>query len=148
MGRAAGAVGKGLVAGFAATLAITASQMIEMQLTGRKPSSEPADAAAKVLDIKPNSEVAKERFSQMVHFGYGTAWGAALGLLYAFGIKGKPATATHYAAITGASLTMPAALKVSPPASEWTQQQIVINLFHHLVYAVTATLIYESLDRE
>ena len=41
----AGAIGKGLMAGAAGTLAITLSQMIEMKITKRKPSTAPADAA-------------------------------------------------------------------------------------------------------
>ncbi len=68
------AMGKGLMAGAAGTLAITLSQMIEMKITERRPSTAPADAAEKVLDVKPATEGDKQKFSQEVHWAYGTTW--------------------------------------------------------------------------
>jgi len=66
------AMGKGLMAGAAGTLAITLSQMIEMKITKRKPSEAPAKAAEKVLDVKPATEEDKSKLSQEVHWAYGT----------------------------------------------------------------------------
>ena len=45
----AGALGKGLVAGFAGTAAMTVSSTLEAKLRGRAPSSAPARATAKML---------------------------------------------------------------------------------------------------
>ena len=44
-------IGKGVVAGFAGTAAMTVSSTVEMRLRGRAPSTAPADATAKVLGI-------------------------------------------------------------------------------------------------
>jgi hypothetical protein len=63
----AGAIGKGLMAGAAGTLAITLAQMIEMKITKRKPSAAPAEAAEKVLKVKPETEEVKQKFSQQIH---------------------------------------------------------------------------------
>src|SRR3954465_7736232 len=71
------AIGKGLVSGLVGTAAITLSQMIEMKLSKRAPSSAPADAAGKVLGVRPRGPKERERFSNTVHWGYGIAWGLA-----------------------------------------------------------------------
>ena len=140
--------GKGLFAGLAGTLAITASQMIEMKIRGREPSSSPADAAGKVLGVAPTGEEEKQRFSQIVHFGYGTAWGGVRGLLAAMGLPAPAATAIHFAAVSGAAMIMLPALKVAPPVSEWGTEEIAVNTLHHLVYALAAGAAYEKLNAE
>ncbi len=140
------AVGKGLIAGAAGTLAITLSQMIEMKITKRKPSEEPADAAEKVLDIKPAAEKDKPKFSQEVHWAYGTSWGLPRGIMSLLGLKGLPATAIHFATIYSTALIMPSSLKVAPPLKEWKPKEFAIDALHHLVYAVAAGLVYDALS--
>jgi hypothetical protein len=50
------ALGRGLLAGLAGTIAITAAQHIEMQLTGRAPSNTPEKAGAAVLGVEPKDQ--------------------------------------------------------------------------------------------
>ncbi len=140
------AVGKGLMAGAAGTLAITVSQMIEMKITKRKPSSEPADAAEKVLDIKPETEGNRQKFSQEVHWAYGTSWGLTRGILGMLGLKGLPATAIHFATIYSTALIMPTELEVAPPLKEWSAKEFAVDALHHAVYAVVAGLVYDALS--
>ena len=73
-----GAIGNSLAAGAAGTAAMTVSSTIEMTLRGREPTTTRAQAAAKVLRVEP-SEV--QRVATIVHWGYGTVWGAELGLV-------------------------------------------------------------------
>ncbi len=89
-GSVATALGKGIIAGLAGTAAITISQMIEMQLTGRKTSDAPVKAAEKVLDVKPASKEDKEKMAQEVHWSYGTSWGVVRSLISATGMTGLP----------------------------------------------------------
>jgi hypothetical protein len=96
MGDVAAAFGKGIFAGVAGTAAMTISSTLEMKLRGRAASSAPAQAAAKVLGIKPIDEESEARFSNLVHWGYGTAWGGARGLLATAGLSGPAATAAHF----------------------------------------------------
>src|SRR5918994_6904015 len=65
LGDVAAAVGKGLFAGAAGTVAMTLSSTIEMKLRGRPPSSAPARAAAKLLGVEPVDEKAEARFSNI-----------------------------------------------------------------------------------
>ncbi len=144
----AAALGKGLIAGAAGTAAITISQLIEMQITKRKPSPEPADAAEKVLDVKPETEADKNKFSKEVHWAYGTSWGIPRGILGLFGLKGITATSIHFATIYGTALVMPTQLKVAPPLKEWKPKEFAVDALHHLVYAVVAGLVYDAMNND
>ncbi len=53
--RVASGIGIGLVAGLAGTVAMTAAQMIEMQITGREPSDMFYKAVKKTFGFKANS---------------------------------------------------------------------------------------------
>ncbi len=80
-GDVASAVGKGLFAGAAGTVLMTISSTIEAKLRDRAPSSAPADAAGKVLGVQPRDQDGQARFSNAVHWAYGTGWGAVRGLI-------------------------------------------------------------------
>lgn len=142
----AGAIGKGLIAGAAGTLAITLSQMIEMKITKRKPSETPAEAAEKVLEIKPETEEDKQQFSQMVHWTYGTSWGIMRSVLSLLGLNGLPATAIHFATIYSTALIMPSSLKVAPPLKEWNAKEFVTDALHHAVYVIVAGLVFDAMS--
>ena len=133
LGDLAAAVGKGLFAGAAGTVAMTVSSTIEMKLRGRPPSSAPARAAAKLLGVEPVDERAEARFSNIVHWGYGTAWGGVRGLL---------------AAVWGAEQVMLPALDVAPPLTEWGAEEVAIDAFHHLVYVGATGVAYSLLDQK
>jgi hypothetical protein len=136
-------IGRGLVAGFAGTAAMTISSTLEAKLRGREPSSAPARATAKVLGIKGfEDSVAEARFNDLSHWGYGTGWGVVRGLLAAAGLSPRAATLAHGAAIYGsAQVTLPA-LEIAPPAIFWGKDEIAIDAFHHAVYAAATGLAY------
>ena len=140
-------IAKGLLAGFCGTAAMTLSSTLEEKLRGREPSTAPADAAAKVLGIRAfESEAAKSRFSNAVHWSYGTGWGAVRALL---GRRLSPgaATATHLAALWGSEQVMLPALEVAPPVTMWGREEVAIDGFHHAVYALSTAVAYELLKR-
>jgi hypothetical protein len=147
LGNVAEDFGKGIFAGFAGTAAMTLSSTIEMKVRGRPASSTPALAAAKVLGVEPVDEQAKERFSNLVHWGYGTAWGGARGLLAAAGLSGPAGTAVHFGAVWGSEQVMLPALEVTPPLTEWGVKEVAIDALHHLVYAGATGVAYSLLDR-
>lgn len=145
LGKLGAAVGKGLIAGLAGTVAITISQMIEMKITNRKPSNAPADAVEKALHIEATPGN-KEDFSNEVHWMYGTSWGVMRGLLSLAGITGFAATTLHLASIWGTAATIQPQLDIAPPLSEWDPKDIAIDIFHHAVYAIVAGLVYDAID--
>lgn len=101
----AGALGKGVLAGLAGTAAMTLSSTIEMRLRERGSSDALAQAAGKVLDLDPEEmdDEAKAQFSNAVHWGYGTSWGAMRGALHAAGVHGVAADAAHFGTVWGRS---------------------------------------------
>jgi hypothetical protein len=143
----AGSIGKGLVAGFAGTAAMTVSSTLEAKLRGRSPSSAPARATAKVLGIASFEDaVAQARFNDLSHWSYGTGWGVVRGLLDAVGLPPRKATAAHGAAVWGsAQVTLPA-LDIAPPAIFWLKEEIAIDAFHHGVYALATGIAYQLLS--
>ena len=148
IGTLASSVGKGLFAGLAGTAAMTASSTLEMKVRGRAGSSAPADAAQKVLGIEPVDDAAKERFSNLMHWGYGTGWGTVRGVLAAAGLSGLPATTLHFLAIWGSETVMLPTLGVAPPISEWGAKEIAVDILHHLVYAISTNAAYEWMDAD
>ena len=146
-GDVASAVGKGLFAGAAGTAAMTVSSTLEMKIRGRAASTAPATAAAKVLGVEPTGESEKERFSNVVHWGYGSGWGAARGVLGALGLSGTGATIAHFGAVWGSEQVMLPSLGVAPPFWTWGAKEVAIDAFHHAVYVAATSAAYEFLDR-
>ena len=142
--KAASAIGDGLVAGLLGTAAMTVSSTIEARLRHRTASSAPARATAKALGIAEfENDLAKARFNDLSHWGYGTGWGIVRGVLGATGMPAAKATAAHGAAVWGsAAVTLPA-LDVAPPFVFWGREEIAIDLLHHAVYALTTGAAYQ-----
>lgn len=140
-------VGTGVVAGVIGTAAMTVSSTLEAKVRGREASSAPAKAAEQVLGIEGfASASAENRFSNLVHWGYGTGWGVVRGLLGAAGLGTGAAAPVHFATMWGSALVMLPAVGVAPPVTRWGREEVAIDVFHHLVYAGTTSLAYEVLN--
>lgn len=139
----AASVGRGLVAGLAGTAVMTVIQMIEMKLAGRAPSGTPAKAAERVLDIEPRDPRAAQRFNQLVHFAYGTGWGAVRGVLPY--VVGRFATQSHLVMVWSAGLAALPVLGMAPPVVQWSNEQIRRDFVHHAVYAYATGCVYDWL---
>lgn len=142
------AIGTGVLAGLAGTAAITISQLIEMKLTDRKPSTAPVKVVSKVLDVKPVNKDSKEKVSQEIHWAYGTIWGIPRGIMAMVGLTGWPATVLHFAAIAGTAMTMLPNMDLAPPVTEQEPDDLAIDVLHHAVYAIAAGLVYDAIDNE
>lgn len=171
LAKAGGAIGKGLIAGFAGTVAITISQMIEMQITKRSMSNAPVEVGGRTLGVEPRgkAELEKEKaasendeapeavqkkvesnegkFAQIMHFNYGTGWGVFRGVLDMAGIHGPLADLIHFGGIWGTAQVMLPAAGASEPITKWPTEQIVIDVLHHGVYACATGLTYEAMRK-
>ena len=147
LGDVAAGVGKGLFAGVAGTAAMTFSSTLEMKIRGRQASSAPAQAVGKVLGVEPTGEAEGARFSNVVHWGYGTSWGAVRGFIDAAGLEGPSATAAHFLTVWCTEQIMLPSLGVAPPFWRWGAKEVAIDAFHHLVYAGATGVAYAALDR-
>lgn len=147
VGDVASAVGKGFVAGAVGTVAITASQMAGQRLFGQEPSSTPAEAVEKIVGVEPKGKREEERLTNLVHFGYGTAWGIPRGLMALVGLRGIAATVAHFVAVQATAMGMLPGLGLAPPPTEWPKKEMALETFHHLVYAAATSLAFTFLDR-
>jgi len=139
-GDLAAAVGQGMLAGAVGTVAMTVSSTIDAKVRDRPASSAPADAAGTVLGVQPRDADGQARFSNVVHWSYGTSWGAVRGVIAAAGLHGTAATAAHFGSVWGSSLVMLPALGVAPPVWKQAIGETALDAFHHLVYAGATTV--------
>jgi hypothetical protein len=147
IGTLTSALGRGLFAGLIGTVVMTVVQLVEIKITGRQPSTAPADAAAKVLGVEPRGPAERSRFSNLVHFAYGTTWGALRGLLGITGLAPWLATLVYFAVVWGTGLVLLPALGVAPPVTKWGAKWVVLDAAYHVVYAVATGLTYEYITR-
>jgi hypothetical protein len=146
LGGLAAKIGRGLAAGVVGTAAMTVSSTLEQKLRGREASTAPADAAMKVLGIESFcDDGAKGRFSNAVHWAYGTSWGVPRALLDAAGVGPVAATAAHGGLLWSSEQVMLPALGVAPPLWEWGVAEVAIDSVHHVVYALATSVAYEAL---
>jgi len=137
------AVGRGLVAGAAATAAMTVSSTAEMKLRGRDPSPAPAQVAAKLLGVEPRDGA---RFGTIAHLVAGTGLGAARGLLDLAGLRGPAAAGTFFAIAWSPDLVGVPAAGAAPPPWRWGLKELAISALHHVVYAGAAEAAYRALE--
>lgn len=141
------ALGKGLIAGLAGTAAITLSQAIERKVTRKATNFAPGDAASNALDIEASKMSARKKFSNEVHWVYGTSWGSARGMLSLIGLKGLPATAIHFAAIFYTATTIEPDFEVAPPINEWPKIDLAMFALHHVIYAAAAGFVFDAINK-
>lgn len=127
---------------------MTASSTVEARIRHREPSTAPAQAAGKVLGVRPQGDKQNTRFAAVVHWTYGTSWGAFRGLLAALGVPPAAAFALHFAALWGSEQVMLPALGVAPPLTEWGAKEIAIDGAHHVVYATATSIAYQVLEAD
>lgn len=147
LGAAAAAVGKGIFAGLAGTVAMTAGQTVDMKLRHRPGSTTPGDLAAGLLGVQAVGEPERQRFSTFVHWTWGTSWGVLRGLLATSGRRGAPVLATHFAIVLGGDMALLACRGLAPPPWHWTRQDLLFEALHKGVLATTTHLTYEFLDQ-
>jgi hypothetical protein len=140
-------LGRGLAAGLAGTAAMTVSSTVEAKMRQRGASTTPAKAAEKMLGVEPKSEQAEQRLNNLTHWGYGTGWGVARGVIGAAGLREPWASMAHFGLIWGTALAMLPGMGLTSKPWEWGAEEVGIDAFHHIVYAVAAGLAYDALER-
>ncbi len=140
-------LGRGVLAGLAGTTAMTAWQkLVEMPITGRAESYEPANLLLRVLPIAPRRGAAKRRLNYAAHFGVGLAWGAAhAAIVRRRGLRGQRAVATVFGTLWPADVTTTVSLGLNPPPWRWSRKDLAIDLVDKLVLAQATGAVYDRL---
>ena len=141
--RATGVIGRGVLAGVAATGVMTAFQkLVEMPITGREDSYAPADFAQKVLPVNPTTPGGRRVLNYVAHFGIGTGWGVAVGVAERAGLRGQRAVATVFGVVYTGDVLMNTALGLYKPW-RWSVQDWVIDVGEKLLQAEATMFAYE-----
>ncbi|GGH06153.1 hypothetical protein [Mucilaginibacter phyllosphaerae] len=146
LGALGSAIGKGLLAGLAATAAMTLSQMVEMKITKRQSSDAPLKVAEDTAGVKPAANEDKQKLTQELHWSYGTVWGVARGIIGLTGLRGILAALVHFGAVWSTALVMLPKHDAAKPINQQEPKDIAIDALHHGVYAINAGLVYDALD--
>ena len=137
---------RGVVSGLAGTAAMTAWQrLVEMPITGRGDSHEPANLVLRVLPIRPKHGRAKRRLNSVAHVAVGAAWGAAHGAFARRGLHGQRAVATVFGVLWPGDVTTTVALGMNPPPWRWSRRDLAIDLVDKLVLAQATGAVYDRL---
>ena len=140
-------IGRGVLAGLAGTVAMTAFQkLVEMPITGRDESFAPANFAAKILSIQPKNDQERQRLNWATHFALGAMWGSAFGIARRAGLHGQKAVAAVFATVYTGDVLLNTALGLYQPSS-WSTRELVVDLVDKLVQAEATGLIFDRMDR-
>lgn len=145
------AAGKGLAAGAAGTLAMTAYQTAVAKARGSEDSTTPAEVAKRVIRGVLQREVSDDRtplLNNVMHWAYGTSWGLLYGLARpsAHGTSAAAAGAKFGTLVWGASLLELPAMKLAPPVWEYPPQEAALDVSYHLVYGLGVAAAFAVLE--
>ena len=146
-----GAVARGLAAGAVGTATMTAAQTAYLNARGKEPSRTPAEVGRRIVEGVLQRTVPEERMgllNNVMHWLYGTSWGAAYGVLHA-SRRSSPVrdAAGFWALVWGASLVQLPAMGLAPPVWEYPPAELGSDAGFHVVYAVGVATAYALLDR-
>ncbi len=138
-------IGRGVVAGVAGTVVMTAFQkLLEMPVTGREDSYAPANFAERILPIHPSTDGGRKRLNYVTHFGLGAMWGTAYGVAALSGLRGQRATNTVFATVYTGDVLLNTALGLYKP-TQWSTQDWVIDVVDKYVQAQATGVIFDRL---
>ncbi|MEX5272237.1 hypothetical protein [Kocuria sabuli] len=137
-------VARGMVAGVAGTVVMTAFQkFVEMPITKREDSYAPADFAERILPVRPKTEQGRNRLNWVTHFALGKMWGSAYGLTAHAGLRGPKAIAVVFATVYTSDVLLNMALGLYKPSS-WSKQDWTVDLLDKFVQAAATGVLYDN----
>ncbi|MDK3256836.1 hypothetical protein [Blastococcus capsensis] len=141
----AGVIGRGVLAGLAGTVVMTAFQkFVEMPLTQRSESYAPADFAQKVTPIDPETPQGRRRLNYATHFSLGMMWGTAYGIAALKGLRGQKAVNTVFATVYTGDVLLNTALGLYHP-TRWSARDWAIDVADKYVQAQGTGLVFDRL---
>jgi hypothetical protein len=136
-------VGRGVVAGVAGSGVMAAFQkLIEMPITGRDASYQPAKLAKKLLPVHPKDDKDWTRLNYAAHFTLGAMWGAAYGVAAYNGLRGRRAVARVFPAIYMNDVVVSTSLGLTKPW-KWSRQGFIVDVVDKFVQVAATSVIFD-----
>jgi hypothetical protein len=142
------AVASGALAGLAGGAVMTAFQLVvEMPLSGRSESYEPANLVARLTPIDPSGASARRALNYAAHVGVGVGWGVAhAALARRWKLRGARAGATVFATLWPMDVLGVAALGLHAAPWRWSVRDMVIDVADKFVLAQATAFAFDRLD--
>lgn len=154
-----GAIARGLAAGAVATAAMTGYQILVAKLRGQnedkqpetwKDAPAPAQVGKRILTGVFHEQVGvdqADKLTNVMHWAYGTGWGAIYGLLQGTAdAPPLPTGATFGAAVWGMSYAQLVPMGIYEPPWKYPAKELALDLSYHLLYGITAAIAYKQLS--
>ena len=161
-----GALTRGLVAGATGTAAMTAWQSLSSRLQSSgegdadssapedpwEQASAPAKLGRRVIEGVFQREVGSDwipLLTQVMHWGYGTSWGAAYGVIAPSLRRSSP---LRHGVLFGSTVWVASYVTLVPtglyqPPWRYKPQELALDLSYHLVYGTGAGVAYALMTR-
>jgi uncharacterized protein YndB with AHSA1/START domain len=134
--RAAEGFGRGFAAGLVGGVAMSASTLAEMRLTGRPPSTVPARAIKRMFGIEKLGETAERRTTTFAHFAVSGLTGGAWGAIAAGEVAGPTGTPLLYTMAALPDTAIVPAMGLAPAPWRWSRADVARTAVHHGVFAL------------
>jgi uncharacterized protein YndB with AHSA1/START domain len=145
-GPAAG-FGRGCLAGIVGGVAMSASTIAEMRLSGRAPSRVPVEAAERLLAIRARGERGERGVTTTAHFLVSGLTGGIWGAVASSGLpRGLRIPLLFALAATPDAAAVPAA-GLAPPPWRWSPADVARSVGHHAVFAAVTGAVFSRLER-
>lgn len=139
-----------LLSTFMGTAAMTVSSTVEMDARGRDPSTAPGRAANRLLGLVGVPELKGPPLhvlSDVTHWLYGAAWGVLFWLLVdGAGLSLAVAGLLFLLIVWGTEQVQLPLLGIAPQSWKWGATEVLIDLWHHLVYAAATVAAWVLID--
>lgn len=139
--------GRGFLAGIAGGVAMSASTVAEMRLTGRGASDVPARAVERIFAIRRLGEDAEPRVTTAAHFAVSALTGAAWGALAAAGMPRGLRLPLLYGMAAAPDAGVVPAMGLAPPPWRWPSADVARTVGHHAVFAAVTYAVFSRLER-
>jgi uncharacterized protein YndB with AHSA1/START domain len=143
---AAAGFGRGFIAGLAGGVAMSASTVAEMKLTGRGPSTVPARALERILGIQKLGRTGESRISAAAHFVVSGLTGGIWGAIASGGRGGPGRAPLLFVLAASPDAAIVPAMGLAPPTWRWSRADVGRTVLHHAVYTAVAYPVYVRLE--
>lgn len=139
--------GRGCLAGLVGGVAMNASTIAEMRLTGREASKVPVKAVERLFDVRVRGDDGERRVTTTAHFLVSGLTGGAWGAVASLGLpKRLRAPLLYVLAAAPDAAIVPAAGLASPPW-RWSLDDVARTVGHHAVFAAVTNAVFSRLAR-
>lgn len=139
--------GRGILAGLAGGVAMSASTIAEMRLTGRGPSKVPAKAIERLLGIRKLGRTGERRMTTAAHFVVAGSTGGAWGAIASAGLPRFLRMPLLYGIAAAPDAALVPAMGLAPPPWRWTRGDVARTAGHHAVFAAVTHAVFSRLER-